>query len=185
MTEPDDISQEAQRVDALYRAKARVEIEAAEALVSGPGVVRGQGDHLADVLLVKGSPGSTDREKGRALAGEDGAAIGKALDALGLPKSRFALCTRVGAEGADRLQRLLLLTEAIDPRTVILLDAEAAEDFAEAYAIPVPVAGEVGRALGRELLVVDGFEASLVDEARKRRVWRQLRALDRAKHPVT
>jgi len=131
------------------------------------------------VLLVKGSPGSGDLAKKRALSGEDGAAIGKALDALGMSPARFALCTRVGPAKAKRTERLRLLTEALDPRTIVLLDEHAAEDFAAAFGVERPESGRLVRVSGREVLAVDGFEASLADEARKRRVWRQLRALER------
>ena len=102
MSEKADTSAEAARIDALYRAKARAEVDVAEALVPGANVVRGQGDLLADVLLVKGEPGAGDMAKKRALAGDDGAAIGKALDALGLSSHRFALCTRVATSKTAR-----------------------------------------------------------------------------------
>ena len=178
INEPSDTAPEARRLDELLRAKARAEIAAAEELVSGKGVVRGQGDPLADVLLVKGSPGPGDLKSGRALAGEDGVAAGKALDALGVPKSRYALCTRVGtAAEADRLARVQLLVEAVDPRTVVLLDAGAAEDFAAAFGVETPPSGVVGFVSGRTVLAVDGLEASLADAALKRRVWQQLQAL--------
>jgi len=180
MTEPADTSAEAARIDALYRAKARAEVAAAEALLPGATVVRGQGDLLADVLLVKGDPGPGDTAKKRALAGDDGVAIGRALDALGVSSARFALCTRVGRPGTQRIERLRLMTEAIDPRAVVLLDGEAAEDFARAFACPSFVPGEVVRVLGREVVALDGFEASLADESRKRRVWRQLKVLERS-----
>ena len=179
MSEAPDIARETERLDALYRAKARAEIEAAEALVSGS-VVRGQGDPLALVLLVKGTPGAEDRAAGRALAGADGVAIGRALDALGLPEERFAFCSHVGRQAKARISRTRLMTEAVDPRVVVLLDAEAAADFAAAFGVPVPPFGEVVRVLGREVLAVDGFEASLGDESAKRRVWKQLKALERA-----
>ena len=177
MNDPGDTERELQRLDDLYRAKARAEVDAAEKLATGTGVVRGQGDVLADVLLVKGEPGPGDLAKKRALAGEDGSAIGRALDALGVSSARYAVCTRVGATGRKRLTRLRLLTEAIDPRIVVLLDAQAAEDFAAAYGVVRPAAGSPGHVLGRVVLAVDDFEASLGDETRKRQVWAQLRTL--------
>ncbi len=178
MNEPADTSAEAARIDVLFREKARAEVDAAEALVPDAGVVRGQGDLLADVLLVKGDPGPRDAAKKRALAGDDGVAIGRALDALGLSSARFALCTRIGSPGVSRIERVRLMTEAIDPRTVVLLDAEAAEDFAAAFGCTVPAPGELTRILGREVVAVDGFAASLSDDGRKRRVWRQLKVLE-------
>lgn len=177
MSDTGDTEHAPQRLDDLYRAKARAEVAAAEKLVTGADVVRGQGDLLADVLLVKGEPGPGDLVKKRALAGEDGSAIGRALDALGVSTARYAVCTRVGAAGRKRLARLRLLTEAIDPRTVVLLDGGAAEDFAAAHGVERPSAGVPVRVLGRVVLAVDDFEASLADETLKRRAWTQLRAL--------
>ena len=49
-----DTDERLQQLDRQYRAKARAEVEAAEKLAKGAGVVRGQGDLLADVLLVIG-----------------------------------------------------------------------------------------------------------------------------------
>lgn len=183
MSASGDTDARPQQLDGLYRAKARAEVEAAEKLAKGADVVRGQGDLLADVLLVKGEPGPGDLAKKRALAGDDGLAIGRALDALGVSGARYAVCTRVDASDRNRLTRLRLLTEAIDPRIVVLLDAAAAEDFASAYGVEQPPPGRLTHVLGRLVLAVDGFEASLQDEARKRRVWAQLRLL-KARDPL-
>lgn len=164
----------AARIDRLYRAKARAEIAAAGKAARPSGGIRGQGDVLAEVLLVKGEPGPGDLDAKRALAGEDGPAVGKALDALGLPKARYAFCT--AAEG-DAALRVRLLVEAIDPRTIVLLDLRAAADFAAAFEIPSPPPGVREMVLGRVVVACEGFEASLGDEDAKRRVWRQLQAL--------
>lgn len=164
----------AARLDALYRAKARAEVAEAEKAARPVGGVRGRGDVLADVLLIKGAPGPEDLKAKRALAGEDGPAIGKALDALGLPKARYALCAAADGDAAARVR---LLTEAIDPRTVVLLDPQAADVFAAAFGIQAPSPGVLTRVLGRAVVACEGFEASLGDEAAKRRVWRQLQAL--------
>ncbi|MBN1192324.1 MAG: hypothetical protein JXA36_01325 [Coriobacteriia bacterium] len=180
MSELPETVAEARRLDELYRTKADAEIAAAEALVQAEGAVRGQGDVLAEVALVKGEPGPADLEAGRALAGEDGVAVGKALDALGLPESRYAFCTRPGkASDGDALARVRLLVEAIDPLTVILLDSRASADVAAAYGSESPEPGVVGRIGGRKVLAVEDFEKSLGDEASKRRVWKQLRTLAR------
>lgn len=178
MSEAPDTMGEAERLDTAFRAKAAAEIAAAEAPVRAAGAVRGQGDLLAEVLLVKGEPGPSERETHRALSGDDGSAIGKALDALGLPAARYALCSRPAKLArAARLERLRLMVEAIDPRTVVLLDATAAEDFAGAYGAEPLVPGAAVVIEGRIVLGVEDFEASLGDEARKRRAWRQLQSL--------
>ena len=179
MSSPQDTGDSARKIADRYRAKARAEVDAAEALVPGASVVRGQGDLLADVLLVKGEPGPGDLAKKRALAGADGAAIGKALDGPGMSPARFAVCTRVGPAKAKRIERLRLLAEAVDPRTIVLLDEHAAEDYGRAFGMPTPAPGVVVSMLGRDVLAVDGFEASLGDEKHKRHVWGQLKALER------
>lgn len=169
---------EALRVDALYREKVRAEIAAAEALAPGGPAVSSGGDELADVLLLKGEPGTGERAHGRALAGDDGVAIGKALDALGLPEERFAACTRVGSAGAEgRGHRLQLLVEAVDPAVIIALDAVAADDVSAALGGPPLSAGTPMQVQGRTVLALDDFEGSLGDEERKRCAWRQLKLL--------
>lgn len=173
----EEAAREALRIDALYRDKARAEIAAAEDGAPAAGNVRGQGDVLAEVLLVKGVPGPHERRSKRALSGEGGAAIGKALDALGLPKARFAFVTQSPGSRRASLQRIRLLTEAIDPRFVVLLDPAAAHDFAEAFGIPPAAAGELVTVGGRAVVSTDDFAASLANESDKLRVWRQLKAL--------
>lgn len=169
---------EALRIDVLYREKVRAEIAEAEALVPGDPTVSPQGDELADVLLVKGEPGAGDRAHGRALAGDDGVAIGKALDALGLPEARFAMCTRVGSVGTEaRVRRLQLFVEAVDPAVIIALDAAAAEDVAVALGVAWLSTGKPVWVEGRTVLALDDFEGSLGAEERKRRAWRQLKSL--------
>lgn len=167
---PDSVT----RLDRLYRTKARAEIAEAERFARPAGDVRGQGDVLAEVLLVKGEPGPGDLKAKRALSGEDGPAIGKALDALGLPKSRYAFCA--AAEG-DAAGRVRLTVEAIDPRIVVLLDPVAAGKFAEAFGVTTLRPGVRATVRGRTVIACDDFEASLGDEEAKRRVWRQLQAL--------
>lgn len=171
---------DAQRLDDLYRAKVRAEIAAAEAVASGPPRMRGAGDELATVLLLKGEPGAEDLHAGRPLAGADGVAIGKALEALGFDEARYALCTRLAGSEAARpadSEWLRVTIEALDPRIVIALDSAAAEDFVRAYAVDALTPGEPRRVLTRVVLALDDFAASLGDESSKRRAWRQLKAL--------
>jgi len=176
--DPADITGEAKRLDALFRAKAQAEIAAAEAVAGDNGSVRGQGDELADVLLVKGEPGPGDLDAGRALAGADGEAAGKALDALGVASERFAFCTRsADLPEAARLERARLMVEAVDPRIVVALDPLAAEDILDAYGCEAVPPGTLTYVQGRAFVALEGLEASLSDEALKRRVWRQLKAL--------
>ena len=173
-----DISAESARLDHMFREKARAEITLAELAGGKTSAVRARGDELAEVLLLKGEPGPGDLEGGYALAGADGGAADKALDALGLPAARFALCTRVAGIGSDeRVARIRMLVEAVDPSVLIALDPLAAQDFADAVGVEPLIAGALATWRGRTVLAIDGLEASLSDDDLKRRVWRQLKAL--------
>ena len=168
----------AEAYDRLFRAKARAELEQADALARGSSRVSWSGDEIATVALVKGTPGEADTRAGHALAGPDGEAAHKALDALGLAPERFAICSRVGKAGAAaRAKRLRLAIEAVDPRIVVALDGEAAADLAAAFGLDSLGFGTPVSVGGRRFLAVDGLEASLADEKRKRLVWRQLKTL--------
>ncbi|MDO8879440.1 MAG: hypothetical protein Q7W44_01350 [Coriobacteriia bacterium] len=177
MSEPGDDA-DLTGLDQVFRDKAAAEIASAENLIPGDSIVRASGDELADVVLLKGESGPADVEHLRALAGADGEAADKALDALGMPQGRFRVCTRVGdADVAARLERLRLIIEAVDPRTVVALDPAAASDIAQAYGAPALTPGVPTTVGGRRVLALDGLEASLADATLKRRVWRQLQAL--------
>ncbi len=174
---PDNASEGA-RIDALFRAKALAEVERADRTGDAVPSVRTHGDVLAEILLVKGEPGPDDRERGYALAGGDGEAAGKALEALGLTATWFAFCTRSeGLEPTARYTRIRLLVEAVDPSTVIALDPVAAADLVEATGMAPLDTGVLHAWRGRTVLAVDGLEASLSDPELKQRVWRQLKAL--------
>ncbi|MHB8761080.1 MAG: hypothetical protein ACYC6J_01615 [Coriobacteriia bacterium] len=177
MSEIRESAAEAARIDGLYRRKALAEIAEAEAEVPAADGVRGQGDVLADVLLIKGAPGPDDVRTGRALSGEDGRAIGKALDALGLPSQRYAFCSKSTGPKVRAARRVRLFVEAVDPRIVVLLDTVAVSDFAAAFGVSRPPAGMRVRVGGRVVLALDDFAASLGDDDAKRRVWHQLQAL--------
>ena len=159
-------------------AKARAELARADALLPSSEAVAGCGDLFATVLLVKGEPGPEDERAGTAMAGPDGEAAAKALGALGLDsESVFCACSRP-VEGGDPdavVDRLAWIVEAVDPDVAIALDADAADDLARAVGIAELRFGEPLRRHGRAVLAVDGLEASLGDEARKARVWEQLK----------
>jgi hypothetical protein len=128
---------------------------------------------------VKGLPGPAESSGGAALSGADGAAADKALEALGWdPASAFRTLSRPEPETPQEIRaaRLRLQIEAVDPALVLALDAEAASDVAEAFAIALPKFGASVRAGGRRIVAVEGLEASLSQPPRKKRVWRQLQA---------
>jgi hypothetical protein len=164
---------------ALYAAKAAAEEDAADALL--PDLpVRRAGDPDALVLLVKGEPGTFDLEAGEALAGPDHEAVRAALEALEVDAgSLLAVVSRPVEDATPEAitRRLALYLEACDPALAIALDAVAAEDLAAAAGLRSLMFGDPAHIRGRVLLAVDGLEASLADEERKKRVWAQLRSL--------
>lgn len=165
-------------LQALFENKVRTELAAADRLVAGADAVRASGDLFARVLLVKGLPGVTDRDKGWALAGPDGEAARKALSALGYDEeSVFSTVSRPGGELSEAsVRRLALQIDAIDPATVIALDREAADDLGAVAGISLDFGkGVLWR--GREICAVNGLEDSLSDDGRKAEVWRQFRSL--------
>lgn len=167
------------QVEALFAARAKAELAAADALAPGSDAVAGSGALFAEVCAVKGLAGPAEATGGPALSGADGAALGKALAALGWdPQALFCALSRPepGIPAERRADRLRVLIEAVDPTLVLALDAEAAVDVAEAFGIAVPAFGAPVWVLGRRVLAVEGLEASLSEPARKARVWRQLQA---------
>jgi hypothetical protein len=174
--------QDAERVQRRFEAKARAELKDADAAMGVPVVVASAGDPLGVVVLAKGLPEAADRTARRVLAGSDGEAAVKALEALGLdPHAVWAVCTRpVEAEPVARARRLELVVEAVDPRLVIALDDEAAEDLAAAFGLKTLVPGRSVSVRGRTLGAVGGLSASLADAGAKAQVWERLKALVKA-----
>ncbi|MDP2232116.1 MAG: hypothetical protein Q8K89_00650 [Actinomycetota bacterium] len=176
-------------LEALYRAKLAEELSEARKLQPGADAVADSGDLGARVLFVKGEPGPAEVCGAAVLSGPDGQAAAKSLEALGFDSdSMYAMLARVSVASAElatgplaplpeAAQRVRATAEAIDPYAIVALDATAAIDVATAFSVPPLRFGQPVRALGRELLAVDGLEPSLADPARKRRVWAQLRAL--------
>lgn len=162
-----------------FAAKARAEIADADRLLARTIRVKGAGDPLARVLLVKGRPGPEDIAARKALAGADGEAAAKALEALGRDTSSvWATCSRPMTSEAEAVtRRLELIVEAVDPELVLALDRQAADDVAAALHLAHIAFGVPMGARGRVIGAVDGLEASLGDAAAKGRVWRQMRAV--------
>ena len=156
----------------------RAELDAADALGLGSDAIAGAGSLTPAVVVVKGTPGEADRSSGIALAGADGDAVRKALDALGVDGPLFALCSRpaTGGNPDAAARRLRLVIEALDPSLVVALDRTAATDVSAAYAVPELVFGMPVRVGGRMVLAVDDLERSLND-GRKAEVWQQFRGL--------
>ncbi|MDO8915936.1 MAG: hypothetical protein Q7W16_07640 [Coriobacteriia bacterium] len=175
-------SDDAERIQRRFEAKARAELKDADAALGVAFGVASAGDPLAAVVVAKGLPEAADRTARRVLAGPDGEAADKALGALGLdPRSVWAVCTRpADAPLEARARRLELVVEAVDPRLVIALDDEAAEDLAAAFALKALVPGRPVSVRGRTLGAVGSLSASLQDAQAKAKVWERLKALVKA-----
>jgi hypothetical protein len=170
---------DAVRLARLYSAKAKAELKHADEVLGAPVGVAGCGDVLASVVLVKGLPDAAERSARRALAGRDGDAAGKALEALGFaPADAWAVCSRPSdAPAAAYARRLELVVEAVDPRLVVALDDEAAEDLAVAFGLESLPPGQPAVVRGRTLGSVGGLARSLDDPTAKARVWKRFKAV--------
>ena len=177
--------EEADRIQRRFEAKARAELRNADAALGVPVAVASAGDPLGAVVLAKGLPEAADTKARRVLAGPDGEAARKALEALGLdPASVWAVCTRPGkADLPACARRLELVVEAVDPRLVIALDDEAAEDLAAAFGLKALAPGRSVSVRGRTLGAVGGLSASLKDPGIKAKVWEHLKTLAKAAGP--
>ncbi len=172
-------AESAERIRSLHEARAAAELADADRLAPGSDAVAWRGALLAEVAIVKGLPGPAEASRGAAVSGADGEAILASLERLGHdPATAFYTLSRPepGLSRPDRVARLRAQLAAVDPELVIALDAEAAEDCAEALGVERPAFGEAVRVAGTRLVACDGLEASLADAARKQRVWRQLQA---------
>ena len=166
---------------ALFEAKARAERAEADALDPVSAASGSTGPASAAVVVLKGRPSAGADAPDAPLSAAEAEALGKALEALGLPADDLAaLVTRpAGGEATEASHaRLALALEACDPVWVIALDADAAADAAALPGVGALPPGGAREIAGRTWLAVDGFEASLSDSALKRRVWAQLKAIE-------
>jgi len=133
------------------------------------------GEPLAELLCLKGVPGAAERVGGTVCSGVDGAAIDKAVVALGYDEGAWA-AVDVSRFGGDGLRAVV---EAIDPSAVIALDVPAAEAFASAYGAELPEAGSATSVRGRAFVALDGFEEALADDDAKRVAWHRMKLVAR------
>lgn len=171
-----------ERKEALAAA-AEQELRALEACG-----VRMDGSGFSPVVLVKGELNNDEMQGGKLLGGADGRALRAALSAIGWqPEDYCALAAVAGAGDPLPTELFREALEALDPEAVVLLDAAAAHVMREAYADALAIIedfntamlepGLVAPVLGRRVLALDGFEASLADPAAKQRMWAYLKQL--------
>jgi hypothetical protein len=162
----------------VFAAKVLAEVAAADALAPGSDAVPNRGNPLARVLVLKGLPGPAEASGGEAVCGADGDAIAKGLVALGYSEDDafFALTRPEPAASLEqRIERVAALVEAVDPLVAVALDTDAADDLSAAIGEKVTAAA-AREVAGRRFVVVDGMEASLGNDDRKKKVWQQLKA---------
>ena len=167
--------------------------------------VRICGNALSPVALVKGELNEAELAGEDLLSGADGTALRAALERLGYAPEEFCAISAVadkvepGVEDAIARGEMLPPTlfreavEALDPEAVILLDEVAAQVMREAYAselaeieqfdVAMLEPGLVAHLLGRRVLALGGFEASLSDAREKQRMWAYLKLLPPAGAP--
>ena len=164
--------------------------------------VRIAGNACSPIVLVKGDLDEAERSGGELAAGADGAALRKALGAIGYaPEDFCALASVAGAgDGTVAVGEALPCElfrealEALDPEAVLLLDNSAADAMRETYADMLVAIddfdtamlkpGLVAHVQGRRVLALDGFEAALTDKAAKQRMWAYIKQLTPAPAPL-
>jgi len=167
-----------EQLRALFEARAKDELRAADTLVPGADAVATRGALLARIALVKGLPGAAEAAGGAAVSGADGEALSKALESLGWePGEAFYTLSRpVAGDGDERYaRRLRAQIEAVDPGVVVALDGQAAADVSRAFGCETVRAGSPVRVLGRRIVALSGFEAGLGNDRLKRTAWSELK----------
>ena len=164
------------------------------ASLAGRGV-RIAGNACSPIVLVKGDLDEAERSGGELAAGPDGAALRKALGAIGYAPEDFCVLASVAGVGETLPCELFReALEALDPEAVLLLDNNAADAMRETYADMLVAIddfdtamlkpGLVAHVQGRRVLALDGFEAALTDKAAKQRMWAYIKQLTPAAAPL-
>lgn len=111
------------------------------ASLAGRGV-RIAGNACSPIVLVKGDLDDAERAGGELAAGPDGAALRKALGAIGYAPEDFCVLASVAGAGDGAVatgeglpcELFREALEALDPEAVLLLDDRAADTMRETYA---------------------------------------------------
>lgn len=171
------------------------------ASLAGRGV-RIAGNACSPIVLVKGDLDEAERSGGELAAGADGAALRKALGAIGYAPEDFCVLASVAGAGDGTVavghalpcELFREALEALDPEAVLLLDNSAADMMRETYADMLVAIedfdtamlkpGLVAHVQGRRVLALDGFEAALTDKAAKQRMWAYIKQLTPSAAPL-
>lgn len=160
------------------------------------------GNACSPIVLVKGDLDEAERSGGELAAGPDGAALRKALGAIGYAPEDFCVLASVAGAGDGAVavgetlpcELFREALESLDPEAVLLLDNSAADAMRETYADMLVAIddfdtamlkpGLVAHVQGRRVLALDGFEAALTDKAAKQRMWAYIKQLTPAVAPL-
>ena len=161
--------------------------------------VRIAGNACSPIVLVKGDLDEAECSGGELAAGADGAALRKALGAIGYAPEDFCVLASVagagdGAVAAGEALTCDLFRGSRPVMAVLLLDNSAADVMRETYADMLVAIddfdtamlkpGLVAHVQGRRVLALDGFEAALTDKAAKQRMWAYIKQLTPAAAPL-
>ena len=160
--------------------------EIARAAGEGRVPVLGSGHPLADVMLVKHAPQSSEVQEGVAFFGRAGQAVLKSLQRLRVdPMAIYGTnCIKFAGGAADDEARGWLIRELhiVQPKLVVVM-GDAALEFVNALEFPLadPLEGKPGE-LQRftptiQALVVPDIDESLDEQAAKTRFWNAFKAL--------
>ena len=185
-----------ERIPMSQSQKKEAIAQAAEqelASLAGRGV-RIAGNACSPIVLVKGDLDEAERSGGELAAGADGAALRKALGAIGYAPEDFCVLASVAGAGDGTVAVGHALPCELDPEAVLLLDNSAADMMRETYADMLVAIedfdtamlkpGLVAHVQGRRVLALDGFEAALTDKAAKQRMWAYIKQLTPAAAPL-
>jgi uracil-DNA glycosylase family 4 len=151
--------------------------------------VLGSGHPQADVFMLKFAPVPSEIEEGVAFYGRAGSALMKSFKRLGIDPltvygTVFVKCPVPDTDASAPECRARVLEElaVVQPRIVVVMGEEAR---AELNTLGVPMAAEVEATTGKvqkltpscDALYVPDIDASLDEDAAKRRFWRAFRAL--------
>jgi uracil-DNA glycosylase family 4 len=151
--------------------------------------VLGSGHPQADIFMLKYAPAPSEIEEGVAFYGRAGSALMKSFKRLGIEPlavygTVFVKCPVGDTEQSAPECRARVLDELaiVSPRIVVVMGEEALRELNE---LRVPLGRELEPAAGEiqsltpscEALYVPDIDASLDDEAAKRKFWQAFRAL--------
>ncbi|MDI3299524.1 MAG: uracil-DNA glycosylase [Bacillota bacterium] len=152
------------------------------------GVVFGEGDPAARLVLVGEGPGATEDELGRPFVGRAGELLDRILEAAGFPRpsvfiTNVVMCRPPGnrtpseAEMAACRPWLEAKLELIRPDLVVALGSTAARALVDPAARITRLRGQWVERRGRRILPTYHPAALLRDPSKKREVWSDFQAV--------